>query len=237
MANWYKQLPNWLTFLRLVLIPVFVALLIDPTRTGLNWAAIIFVFAAITDYADGWFARRYKAVTDFGKLFDPLADKILVMAALVMLVGLRNEECQSFVPAWMVVLILARELWITGLRAFAARDGSIVAAKAGGKVKSFLQMVSILLLLLNDYSVSWLGSRWTCQFVGLNLLVVSLAFSYVSAVDYSLAILAPHKGSLAELTKRFSSNLLGESESGEGSLAAEKPKNAEQETPPDAPIS
>lgn len=229
MANWYKQLPNWLTFLRLVLIPVFVALLIDPTRTGLNWAAIIFVFAAITDYADGWFARRYKAVTDFGKLFDPLADKILVMAALVMLVGLRDESCQSFVPAWMVVLVLARELWITGLRAFAARDGSVVAAKAGGKVKSFLQMVSILLLLLNDYSFHLLGARWTCQFAGLNLLVISLAFSYVSAVDYSLAILAPHKGSLADLTKRIGSNILGESEGGGVGHESDKPETAKED--------
>ena len=83
MGNWYKQLPNWLTFLRLILIPVFVVVLIEPTRNSLNVAAVIFVLAAITDYADGWLARRYKAVTDFGKLFDPLADKILVMAALV----------------------------------------------------------------------------------------------------------------------------------------------------------
>lgn len=230
MANWYKQLPNWLTFLRLALIPVFVLLLINPTSTGFNWAAVIFVFAAITDYADGWFARRYKAITDFGKLFDPLADKILVMAALVMLVGLRDDACQSFVPAWMVVLILARELWVTGLRAFAASGGSVVAAKAGGKVKSFLQMVSILLLLLHDYSFDWMGARWTCQFAGLNLLVISLAFSYVSAVDYSLAILAPHKGSLAELTKRVSSTLLGESE-GAGDVNACAQAEAEKKAP------
>ena len=210
MANWYKQLPNWLTFIRLILIPVFVVVLIEPTRNSLNTAAVIFVFAAITDYADGWLARRYKAVTDFGKLFDPLADKILVMAALVMLVALRDSECRSFVPGWMVVLILARELWITGLRAFAARDGSVVAAKAGGKVKSFLQMVSILALLLHDYSFHVMGFRLTWQFVGLNLLVVSLAFSYVSAVDYSLMILAPQKGSLADLTRRLGSSFMTE---------------------------
>jgi CDP-diacylglycerol--glycerol-3-phosphate 3-phosphatidyltransferase len=207
MANWYKQLPNWLTFLRLFLIPVFVVCLINPGRNSLNVAAIIFVLAAITDYADGWLARRYKAVTDFGKLFDPLADKILVMAALVMLVDLRDDECRAFVPGWLVVLILARELWITGLRAFAARDGAIVAAKGGGKVKSFLQMVSILALLLHDYSFHIVGFRVTWQFVGLNLLVLSLAFSYVSAVDYSLMILAPEKGSLAELTKKLGQNL------------------------------
>ena len=210
MANWYKTLPNWITFIRLVLIPVFVWVLVEPSRNALNTAAVIFVFAAISDYADGWLARRYKAVTDFGKLFDPLADKILVMAALVMLVQLRDDQCQSFVPGWMVVLILARELWITGLRAFAARDGSVIAAKAGGKVKSFLQMVSILALLLHDYSFHVMGMRFTWQFVGLNLLVISLAFSYVSAVDYSLMILAPNKGTLADLSRRVGASLLGD---------------------------
>jgi CDP-diacylglycerol--glycerol-3-phosphate 3-phosphatidyltransferase len=209
MADWYKRLPNWLTFLRLFLIPIFVIVLLEPSRSKLNLAAIIFVCAAITDYADGILARRYAAVTDFGKLFDPLADKILVMAALVMLVALRDDRCISFVPGWMVVLILARELWITGLRAFAAKDGTIVAAKAGGKVKSFLQMVSILALLLHDYSFPLFGLRITFQFVGLNLLLVSVVFSYLSALDYSLAILAPEQGSLGELTRRLSSALIG----------------------------
>ncbi len=209
MAEWYKRLPNWLTFLRLVLIPVFVVVLLDPSRSKLNLAAIIFVCAAVTDYADGILARRYAAITDFGKLFDPLADKILVMAALVMLVGLRDDRCVSFVPGWMVVLVLARELWITGLRAFAAKDGTIVAAKAGGKVKSFLQMVSILALLLHDYSFPLFGFRVTFQFLGLNLLLISIVFSYLSALDYSLAILAPEQGSLGELTRRLGSVLIG----------------------------
>ncbi len=224
MANWFKRIPNWLTFLRLILIPVFVVVLIDPTRKALNTAAIIFVFAALTDYADGIIARRYAAVTDFGKLFDPLADKILVMAALVMLVSLRDDSCESLVPGWMVTLILARELWITGLRAFAAKDGTIVAAKSGGKVKSALQMVAILALLLYDYSFSLFGYRVTWQFVGLNLLVVSLAFSYLSAIDYSLAILMPHQGSLADITKRLGSTVLGggiDSQAGASPLSPE----------------
>lgn len=220
MGNWYKRIPNWLTFLRLILIPVFVAVLIEPTRNSLNIAAIIFVFAALTDYADGYIARRYKAISDFGKLFDPLADKILVMAALVMLVSLRDDNCESFVPGWMVALILARELWITGLRAFAAKDGTIVAAKSGGKVKSALQMVAILALLLYDYSFSILGYRVTAQFMGLNILIVSLAFSYLSAIDYSLAILMPQHGSLADITKRISSSVLA---SGEGAHSEEVP--------------
>jgi CDP-diacylglycerol--glycerol-3-phosphate 3-phosphatidyltransferase len=208
MADWYKKLPNWLTFLRLALIPVFVVFLIEPSRASLNIAAVIFVLAAITDYADGIIARRYAAITDFGKLFDPLADKILVMAALVMLVGVRDDQCVSFVPGWMVVLILAREFWVTGLRAYAAKDGHVVAAKSGGKVKSFLQMVAILALLLHDYSFGVLGVKITYQLLGLNILLVSLVFSYVSAIDYSLSILAPHKGNFSNCLKDLSRQVL-----------------------------
>lgn len=222
--TWYKRLPNWLTFVRLLLIPAFVLMLLNPSRAQLNAAAIIFVCAAITDYADGFLARRYAAVTDFGKLFDPLADKILVMAALVMLVGLRDGACVSFVPAWMVVLIMARELWITGLRAFAAKDGTIVAAKAGGKVKSFLQMVSILALLLHDYSFPLLQYRITWHVVGINLLLVSLIFSYLSAIDYSLAILAPQKGTLGDITRRFGSTFFATSSApAQGEVSGSKP--------------
>ena len=205
MASWYKRIPNWLTILRLALIPVFVLMLNDESRSGLNAAAVIFIFAAITDYADGIIARRYSAVSDFGKLLDPLADKILVMAALVMLVSLHDERGLSFVPAWMVVVILAREFWITGLRALAASGGTVVAAKSGGKVKSFLQMVGIVALLLNDYAVTVNGVRLPFQYIGLNILLVSIVFSYVSAIDYSLAILAPGQKSLSELAKGFSS--------------------------------
>jgi CDP-diacylglycerol--glycerol-3-phosphate 3-phosphatidyltransferase len=231
MAEWYKKLPNWLTFLRLALIPVFVVFLIDPSRTSLNIAAIIFVFAAITDYADGILARRYAAITDFGKLFDPLADKILVMAALVMLVSVRDDRCVSFVPSWMVVLILAREFWVTGLRAFAAKDGNVVAAKSGGKVKSFLQMVSILALLLHDYSFTLFGFQVTYQFVGLNILLVSLAFSYISAFDYSISILAPEKGSLSECLKELGGVVLGEGSAAAQSKDTPTHTDAQQEPP------
>lgn len=221
MADWYKKIPNWLTFIRLALIPVFVAFLIEPSRASLNIAAIIFVLAAITDYADGIIARRYKAITDFGKLFDPLADKILVMAALVMLVAVRDDQCISFVPGWMVVLILAREFWVTGLRAYAAKDGNVVAAKSGGKVKSFLQMVAILALLLHDYSIGFMGYKVTYQLIGLNILLVSLVFSYVSAFDYSISILAPHKGTLSNCIKDLSRQVIpgGEVDTQKGSEA------------------
>jgi CDP-diacylglycerol--glycerol-3-phosphate 3-phosphatidyltransferase len=226
MAEWYKKLPNWLTFLRLALIPVFVVFLIDPSRSSLTIAAVIFVFAAITDYADGILARRYAAITDFGKLFDPLADKILVMAALVMLVSVRDERCISLVPGWMVVLILAREFWVTGLRAFAAKDGTVVAAKSGGKVKSFLQMVSILALLLYDYTVNMFGVTVTYQFIGLNLLLISLAFSYISAFDYSISILAPDRANLAECIKQFGGVILGEGSKQDSTPEGQQPEQS-----------
>lgn len=233
MADWRKSIPNWLTALRLVLIPIFVVVLSEPTRATLNIAAVIFTLAAITDYADGIIARRYSAVSDFGKLLDPLADKILVMAALVVLTSLHDEYGLPFVPAWMVVVVLAREFWITGLRALAAAAGTIVPAGSGGKVKSLLQMVSIILLLLHSYSVTFLGFNLTFQFIGLNILLLSIVFSYLSAVDYSISILgtprvlssgqaAAATQAIAEAAKEVSANVFGREPEVESNI---EPKN------------
>jgi CDP-diacylglycerol--glycerol-3-phosphate 3-phosphatidyltransferase len=216
MAEWYKKIPNWLTGLRLLLIPVFVVALNDQHQASLNFAAVIFVLAAITDYADGIIARKYSAISDFGKLLDPLADKILVMAALVMLTALHDERGLSFVPAWMVTVVLAREFWITGIRAIAAKEGTVMAAKSGGKVKSFLQMVAIVLLLLHDNWVQVFGIRVTAQYLGLNVLLLSIFFSYVSAIDYSLAVFAPQRNGLAGLAKSVTDSVLASGEEGEG---------------------
>src|SRR5262245_57339044 len=136
-----QRLPNWLTFLRLGLIPVFVFLMVEPSRWMVDLAMIVFIVAAFTDYIDGIIARRYGAVSDFGKLLDPLADKILVMAALVMLASQRSDTYgEPWVPGWMVVMVLAREIWVTGLRAVASARGVVVAASTTGKFKSGLQM-------------------------------------------------------------------------------------------------
>ena len=216
MAEWYKKIPNWLTGLRLLLIPIFVLALSEPTRACLNVAAVIFILAAITDYADGIIARRYSAISDFGKLLDPLADKILVMAALVMLASLHDSQGLSFVPAWMVIVVLAREFWITGIRAVAAKEGTVMAARAGGKVKSFLQMVAIVALLLHDYSVSLLGFRFTAQYLGLNILLLSIVFSYISAIDYSLAVFAPNKAGLVDLARSVAESVVPGETKGDG---------------------
>ena len=193
----------------------------------LNMATMIFCVAAATDYADGFIARRWGAVSDFGKLLDPLADKILVMAALVMLVGVRDDLVlsssgrmiseatgQSLVPAGMVVLVLAREFWITGLRALAAAQGTIVAAKSAGKVKSALQMVAIVCVLLFDHQLSLGGYRITAQLVGLLLLSISILFSYLSAYEYTVAIFFPTQGeSGGNVVKVLKGALIGAKES------------------------
>ncbi len=185
-------LPNVLTVFRLCLVPVFVLLMIEPSESEQIAAAMIFALAAITDLLDGYLARQWDTVSDFGKLLDPVADKVLVMSALVMLVAQRSStDGSSWVPAWLVVLILAREFWITGLRSFAASRGRVVPAGAGGKLKSVLQMFGIFLLLFTDLSFVAVGDNvWlSTYFWGMNLLILSVGISYYSAMEYSYAIL------------------------------------------------
>lgn len=190
MAKLFYSIPNYLTFLRLILIPIFVFLLDEPTKLMVDIALCIFILAAITDYIDGFFARRWGAVSDFGKLLDPLADKILVISALVMLTSMRGDlDGTPWVPGWMVVMVIAREIWVTGLRAVAASQGMVVAAGGAGKWKSFLQMISIIFLLLHDAPVELLGVQVPCQLIGLNLLALSLVFSYIGAIQYSSLVL------------------------------------------------
>ncbi|MEZ4754914.1 MAG: CDP-diacylglycerol--glycerol-3-phosphate 3-phosphatidyltransferase [Bdellovibrionota bacterium] len=151
-----RHVPNILTFIRLGLIPIFVYFLIEPEIIHLRIGLGIFIIASLTDYFDGWFARKYAVVTDFGKLFDPLVDKLLVMAALVMLASVPSEFAvgRPVIDAWIVVLILAREIWVTGLRAVAAQNGIIVDASFSGKFKSTLQMIAICILLGHDLSIN-----------------------------------------------------------------------------------
>ena len=191
MKGVVQHIPNWLTYLRLGLIPIFVVLLSnDPSRWAINVAAVIFTLAAVTDYVDGFIARRFGAVSDMGKLLDPLADKILVMAALVMLVGQRSAlHGEPWVPAWMVAVVLAREIWVTGLRGLAAANGVVLAASSLGKVKSGLQMSAIILLLLHDYPLAIGGLQFTCQSIGVRLLLLSLVFSMWGAVEYTRGVL------------------------------------------------
>ena len=138
--------PNKLTILRMILVPFFLVsfyIEIKDLDSSLIISTIIFAVASITDFFDGYLARKYNLVTDFGKFMDPLADKILVAAAMICLVG------ASRMSAWMAVLIISREYAISILRAIAASSGKVIAASSGGKIKTVTQIVAIIMLLLN----------------------------------------------------------------------------------------
>ncbi len=159
------NIANKLTILRMCLIPIFVILLIvpefgQPLAIGgavipLNQfiAGVIFVVASFTDYLDGYLARKYQLVTAFGEFFDPMADKLLVIAALIMLVEMNR------IAGWVVIIIVSRELLVTGLRVLLARSsGQVLAAALPGKIKTFSQMFSIIFYLFNDMGFAHISS-------------------------------------------------------------------------------
>lgn len=138
------NLPNKLTILRVIMIPVFlVVLFLAPMPFNRYWATAIFIIASLTDFLDGYLARKWNMVSNFGKFMDPLADKLLVMAALVAMVQLGD------LPSWVVILILAREFAITGFRTLAMEANIVMAASWWGKIKTTVQMIMIIVLLLN----------------------------------------------------------------------------------------
>jgi CDP-diacylglycerol--glycerol-3-phosphate 3-phosphatidyltransferase len=161
------NLPNFLTLLRILAVPVVVALL-GETPNGDALAAAVFALAAATDGLDGYFARSRDAVTTFGKLMDPLADKLLIIGALVSLVSLDRLE------AWVAMVIIAREIAITILRTIAAERGLIIAASWLGKLKTVLQIAAIFALIATNPAP-----------LGVDVLVyLALAVTVVSGVDY-----------------------------------------------------
>jgi CDP-diacylglycerol--glycerol-3-phosphate 3-phosphatidyltransferase len=172
----YKiNLPTKITLLRMLLVPFLLAFLIAPSRVNALMAALIFAGAALTDWLDGHLARSTKQVTTLGKLLDPIADKILLAAGLIPLVGLGR------VPAWMAAVMLIREFAVSGLREIAAAEQVIIHASPMAKAKTALQIVAILLLILN-YQIWPLGFPT----VGMGLLTLSLVLSLVSGVEYYL---------------------------------------------------
>lgn len=137
------NLPNTLTIFRLACIPIVVVFLYFPGKLGSFLATIFFALAFITDILDGFFARKYGAVTVLGKFLDPLADKILVTVAMIMLIP------QSRIPLWVVILIIARELAVTGLRSVAVNEGVVIQASSLGKYKTIFQATAVLGLCLH----------------------------------------------------------------------------------------
>lgn len=164
------NLPNKLTMLRIIAVPFFIALyLLDHIYI----ATVIFILASVTDAFDGHIARSRGLVTNFGKIMDPLADKILVISALVILVQLGD------VAGWMLIVILAREFIVAGLRTVAAADGIVIAAGFSGKLKTVTQMIAVPLLLLKN---------WPCSYIGVPLdrimLWLCVILTVVSGVEY-----------------------------------------------------
>lgn len=138
-----NNLPNTLSIIRLVLIPVIVICLYFPGRLGSFLAALFFGLAAITDLLDGFYARRHKKITSLGKFLDPLADKLLISATMIMLITLNR------IPVWVVILIIAREMAVTGLRGIAVVEGIVIEASSLGKYKTIFQLVSLICLSLH----------------------------------------------------------------------------------------
>lgn len=169
------NVPNVLTLARILLIPVFIILFVNPTPDQSLAAAIIFAVAAVTDMLDGYIARRTGQVTKLGKLLDPIADKLLVLSALILLMNVDR------VSALVVLLIVARELAVTGIRAIAAGEGMIIAAETTGKYKMALQVVAIILLILEGTGLAELGNM---HLAGIFTLYLSLVLGYVSGGQY-----------------------------------------------------
>ncbi len=170
-----KHVPNILTAVRFALVPVLILLFsIEQTRTVEMICFLVFIFAAITDFVDGWVARRYQIITVLGKLMDPLADKVLVTTMLIMLIPLGK------IAAWVCLLIICREIIITGFRGLAATTGKVVAAGKIGKHKSNLQYFGIGFLI---FPLGVLPIPYQYE-IGRLLIYGSLALAIWSAADY-----------------------------------------------------
>jgi CDP-diacylglycerol--glycerol-3-phosphate 3-phosphatidyltransferase len=180
-ARSIASLPNLLTFFRILVIPLLVVLLRNPGRRASIFAAAMFFLACWSDFLDGYLARRRGIITPLGKLLDPLADKLIIMAALVMLAAALREPR---VPAWMVVLIVGRELAVTGLRAIAVSEGIVLAADELGKYKTIFQMLALHGLLLH---YSFFGIDFHAA--GMYFLWVALVVGLWSGVDYHLQVI------------------------------------------------
>ncbi|MCI8532731.1 MAG: CDP-diacylglycerol--glycerol-3-phosphate 3-phosphatidyltransferase [Lachnospiraceae bacterium] len=166
------NLPNKLTVLRVLLIPFFVLFTLVDLVPGYSKyiAVLIFIAASLTDLLDGKIARKYNLVTNFGKFMDPLADKLLVCAALICLVS------EKLLPAWMVIIIISREFIISGFRLVASDNGLVIAASYWGKFKTTFQMLMIIVLLLDFGGIF--------DLIGQILIWAALILTVVSLADY-----------------------------------------------------
>lgn len=167
------SLPNGLTVIRILAIPVILVLLFSPVMISKIITALLFLGVAVTDTLDGYLARRWGLVTTLGKFLDPLADKLLIVTALIALIPARQ------VPAWMVILVVGREIAVTGLRGIAISQGIVIAAGRAGKYKTIFEVVAVFFLILGGEFFSF-----DLHTVGMGLLWVALFLAVFSGLDY-----------------------------------------------------
>jgi CDP-diacylglycerol--glycerol-3-phosphate 3-phosphatidyltransferase len=182
LANLAKQAlspPNLITYVRIAAIPAVLAVMQYDSRRNAFIAAMIFALASATDALDGYLARRFNMTSVLGKLLDPLADKLIVLGSLIMLLHLGR------VSAWIVFILLARDIVINGLRTIAMSEGMVIAARDLGKQKTAFQMVGVWMLLVHyPYVLPPLPGEVNFHLIGTYLLYISVVLSIVSAVDY-----------------------------------------------------
>jgi len=175
------NLPNKLTILRIILVPVFMVLLLNFNMFAIS--GIVFVIASLTDLADGKIARKYNLVTNFGKFADPLADKLLVCAALIALCAL-GKLGNPILGAWAAFIIIAREFIVTGVRLVAAAEGKVIAAGMSGKIKTTIQMITIVYILFSEFIIS-IGLPVLISDILANVLVIaSVVMTVYSGAEY-----------------------------------------------------
>ena len=186
------NLPNKLTLFRIILVPFFVAILLNPgIPNHYLWAGVLFGIAAYTDHLDGKLARKNNQITDFGKFLDPIADKILVVSALVCFIQL------GLADTWCVLLIIAREFMVTSLRLVAVDSGVVLAANKWGKTKTISQIIAIVLILLCQYiqelirfgsipafTIGGVGSANVFHYFGSIMILIATFFTVLSGVIY-----------------------------------------------------
>jgi len=215
------NLPNLVTMIRIGMIPIILTFTYYESRLHSFIAALLFAVTAATDFLDGWIARRQGLVTVIGKFLDPLADKLVVVSTLIMLVHLGR------VAAWLVILIMAREFMVSGLRTMAMSEGIVIAAGQEGKYKTAVQLAAISFLLVHyRYQVDFLffTAEVDANAVGTWLLYLSVAFSVWSAVIY-------FRDFLRAVYRRDAGETAGRADSGRGSAQPEPLPQAGQQGP------
>ena len=187
-------LPNKLTMFRIILIPLMVAVAYIPFFNETKFLGImslanfinviIFTVASLTDFLDGYIARKYNLVTTFGKFADPLADKLLVISAMVVLctqIQQYNPDITWFIPGWVIIVILCREFIVSGIRLVAVERGNVIAAGLLGKIKTFTTMVALIFLFLHEIEVFGI---LLFGYIGAVLMYIALIFTVLSGIEY-----------------------------------------------------